>query len=36
VLSWTEGLKVKLQESARPPGDDVPANALAMQIATRF
>ena len=37
VLSWTEGLKVKLQgERARRPGDDVPANALAVQFATRF
>ncbi|HSD22090.1 MAG TPA: porin [Anaeromyxobacter sp.] len=37
VLSWTEGLKVKLQgERARRPGDDVPGNALAMQVATRF
>jgi hypothetical protein len=37
VLSWTEGLKVKLQgERARRPGDAVPGNALAMQIATRF
>ena len=37
VLSWREGLKVKLQgERARRPGDDVPGNALAMQVATRF
>ncbi|WP_242346869.1 OprO/OprP family phosphate-selective porin [Anaeromyxobacter terrae] len=37
VLAWTEGLKVKLQgERARRPGDEVPGNALAMQIATRF
>ncbi|WP_242372823.1 porin, partial [Anaeromyxobacter sp. SG26] len=37
VLAWTEGLKVKVQgERARRPGDEVPGNALAMQIATRF
>jgi hypothetical protein len=37
VLSWAEGLKVKLQgERARRPGEDTPGNALAMQLATRF
>lgn len=37
VLSWTKGLKVKLQgERARRPGDDVSQNAMALQIATRF
>lgn len=37
VLSWREGLKVKLQgERARRPGEDVPGSAVAIQIATRF
>jgi hypothetical protein len=37
VLGWIDGLKVKLQaERARRPGDDAPANAVALEIATRF
>lgn len=37
VISWTEGLKVKLQgEWARRPGDATPAGALAAEVGTRF
>lgn len=37
VISWTEGLKVKLQgEWARRPGDTTPASALAAEVGTRF
>jgi hypothetical protein len=37
VLSWLDGLKVKLQgERARRPGDEAPANALAIELGTKF
>ncbi len=37
VISWTKGLKVKLEgEWARRPGDGAPAIALATQLGTRF
>lgn len=37
VLSWTEGLKVKLQgEWARRPGDESPASAVAVEVGTAF
>ena len=37
VLSWTEGLKVKLQtEWARRPGDAVPATWVGAEIGTQF
>ncbi len=37
VLHHTEGLKVKLEgERARRPGDDVPRNAVVVQLGTRF
>jgi hypothetical protein len=37
VLSWTEGLKVKLQgEWARRPGDDEAATWLAAELGTAF
>lgn len=37
VLARAEGFKVKLEgERARRPGDEVPANAIALQLATRF
>jgi hypothetical protein len=37
VLSWTEGLKVKLQgEWARRPGDASPASAISAEVGTRF
>ncbi|HET8541191.1 MAG TPA: hypothetical protein VFL83_15055 [Anaeromyxobacter sp.] len=37
VISWTEGLKVKLQgEWARRPGDGSPAVAVAAEVGSRF
>jgi hypothetical protein len=37
VLSWLDGLKLKLQgERARRPGDVGPRNALAIELGTRF
>jgi hypothetical protein len=37
VISWAEGLKVKLQgEWARRPGDPAPARAIAVEVGSRF
>lgn len=37
VLGFGEGLKLKVQgERARRPGETAPANAIAVQLATRF
>ncbi len=37
VLSWMDGLKVKLQgEWARRPGDASPGVALAAEVGSRF
>ncbi|MFY3742424.1 hypothetical protein ACOQFB_00830 [Anaeromyxobacter sp. Red801] len=37
VLGFGEGLKLKVQgERARRPGEKAPANAIAVQLATRF